>query len=119
MTSTARDIRYGRRGGGWAEAPVDLPDDLPPRKGGHVDMAALFHPETIARTRAHADPDTRTLHRCATRDDPDAACDCPPHLGQLDNVWAGRARMAAARRDAGMPLDQADRHALTRTENPR
>lgn len=53
---------------------------------------------------------------------PDGVCarpDCwPCVLAALDtnDGWAGRARMARARREAGVPLDELDRRALDRIE---
>lgn len=78
------------------------------------DLTRRAHPEEIARSRAHASRERRTVHRCASADG--APCDCPPGLGDLADVWRGRARMAAARRAAGQPLDPTDHEALRRQE---
>lgn len=70
----------------------------------------LFHPETIAVTRAHS---RRKPGTCSS-DDPKLAvgCDCRADPVDLREVWAGRARMAAARAAAGKPLDAVDREAM-------
>lgn len=65
-----------------------------------VDQSRRAHPDVIADDRARQ-----------RRGVPDPA----DHTA----VWAGRARMAAARQAAGQPLDHIDRQALTlaRQEN--
>lgn len=71
-----------------------------------------FHPETIARDRAHT---RRPPGTCASDDKTDpGSCDCVPDPADLEQVWAGRARMARARKAAGVPLDDTDRQALNR-----
>lgn len=77
----------------------------------------LFHPEALAKARAH---DRHEEGTCAN----DAAtnkierqtmpCSCRPDPDDLDEVWAGRRRMAKARWAAGVPLDDIDREALAR-----
>lgn len=93
MTTTATDLRHGRRGGGWqtttarqalaaiGQARQKAGDDWPE----HADRTSVFD-------RDHA-----------TVDD-----------------WEGRARMAHARRAAGVPLDDIDLEALDHypKENP-
>lgn len=110
---SARDARYGRRGGRWAsEGAGHLAGELSQalaewRAGGGrmVDRSERSHPDTIATARAH---DRGCSHRsdepCLARPDPD----------DLDDVWAGRARMARARAAADRPLDRTDREALFR-----
>jgi hypothetical protein len=109
---TARDIRYGRRGGRWANPGNSLHAQalagaLAASRAGRrpVDLAVgvLFHPEAIARQRAH--------QRGCTHG-PDTRCPAVPDPGDLAELWAGRARMATARLTAGQPLDRLDRHAL-------
>lgn len=71
-----------------------------------------FHPATIARARRHADRGGRP--RCAAdgKAGRDAVCTCEPDPATLAECWAGRARMARARRAAGVELDAVDRQAL-------
>lgn len=110
---SARDARYGRRGGRWAsEGAGHLAEELSAtladwraRGGRMVDRSQLFHPETIAKGRAHdRDCSHRSNEPCPAQPDPD----------DLDDVWAGRIRMARARAAAGQPLDRVDREALFR-----
>jgi hypothetical protein len=104
---TVRDIRYGHRGGRWATPGTGshrqaLADALDAGRSGHrpVELSAevLFHPETIARHRAHE-------RGCAHG--PNADCLAVAVPGEVAELWAGRARMAAARQ----PLDRVDGHA--------
>lgn len=70
----------------------------------------LFHPETLATTRAH---DRRQPGTCAADDrQTPRPCDCRPDPDDLAAVWAGRRRMATARQAAGQPLDATDHQAL-------
>jgi hypothetical protein len=105
---TARDVRYGRQGGRWAPPPSTAVDK--PRRGGPVDTSNRSHPDVIARDRAHRDGD----QVCPARKDAQAACTCKPDPADLAAVWQGRARMAAARRQARVMLDAVDRQALDR-----
>lgn len=82
---------------------------------------APFHPEAIARARAHAaargscpgrSARPATKRRPAQPAEP---CTCTPDPTDLVAVWAGRARMARARRAAGVTLDALDVEALDRT----
>jgi hypothetical protein len=110
-------IRYGRRGGGWlprltARAATDDRPGTPADKEARAiarDPYLFAHPERIARARAHS-----ARHRGACANDRDRAepCDCAPFPAGLAALWAGRARMAAARAAAGRPLDDLDREAL-------
>lgn len=118
--STA-DIRYGRRGGGWTtHRPGELLDELNELRESHqaagtwqssTDTGDSFHPDSIAHDRAHA-------RLCGGRHDDD---ECPAVVDpdDLAQVWAGRARMAAARHAAGVELDDIDRQALDRTHPER
>lgn len=87
------------------------PDRVP------VDLGRLFHPETIGQARAHQ---RRQPGTCAKDDAHNKAerqriaCTCQPDPGDLDAIWAGRARMARARRNTGQALDDLDRQALER-----
>jgi hypothetical protein len=109
----ARDIRYGRRGGGW----IDKPRRPAPvrqratRAAAVLEPEVLFHPDTIAARRAH-DRHCTSAHKdgepCPAVVDPD----------DLAELWAGRARMARARRAAGQPRDRLDLAALDRHDGP-
>jgi hypothetical protein len=68
-----------------------------------------FHPDAIAASRAHD-------RYCARGHAPGEPCPAPPDPDDLAQIWAGRARMAAARRAAGAPLGDIDREALRRAE---
>jgi hypothetical protein len=98
--------RYGNRGGGWLPAPARVPSGslgpfTPPAEWS-------THPDDIARRRAHG------RRPCVIA--PGTPCVCRPDPADLAEVWSGRARMAAARRDAGRPLDDIDRQALRRLD---
>jgi hypothetical protein len=113
--TTAADIRFGRRGGRWAD----------PDAGRHR------HAITTALPQAHADPgkgkDRTTCAVCGRwftyRTGRKAASTPPAICGHIHcrarhtwgpEDWAGRARMAAARIAAGRPLDDLDHEALQR-----
>lgn len=119
MTSSVAETRYGRRGGGWL--PTGATPGAPPptpattARRSHVRDTS---PDTIARNRAHADP-RRARGTCPA--DPTGRqkrgggpCACTPDPADLADVWAGRARMAWARHDAGQPLDAHDEQAIAR-----
>lgn len=77
--------------------------------GQTIDGASdRFHPDAIAAARAHK-------RDCAGPHAPGDTCPAKPDPDDVAQIWAGRARMAAARRDAGVPLDAIDREALRRT----
>jgi hypothetical protein len=87
-----------------------MPDGYQPP--ARFDYAASVHPDAIARRRAHdRTPTCPARGKAGTVAD----CTCHPDPDDLNEVWAGRARMAAARGDAGQPLDDIDRQALRRT----
>lgn len=113
----ARDLRYGRRGGRWAQGPVDAA------------RAAI----DSARERGLADgtwPDgtPKGDRQCTVRDcgrpleehsPPCRFCGrAPEHHaeGDLEVERAGRVRMAAARRAAGAALDETDLEVLADSE---
>jgi hypothetical protein len=118
---SAVDIVYGRRGGRWighqpgrllAEIRAIIDQALADGTWQPVDLSRLFHPETIAATRAHQ-------RHCGGRTHPHGeVCPARPDPEDLAAIWAGRARMAAARRAAGRPLDDLDRQALVRHVTP-
>lgn len=102
----ARDIRFGRRGGGW------LPD-------GH-DPNAEKAPIVVDRDEKEEERKARQRAQLAEYE---AANDIVPGTAVIrageacgGQDWAGRARMAAARRGAGQPLDADDLTALARAE---
>jgi hypothetical protein len=118
VTSAARDIRYGRRGGGWVDhrpsqrlaelRVIQANAKAAGRSPAPVDRARLFHPDTIAAARAHH-RDCRGPHRTGE------PCPAQPGPVELAEIRAGRARTAAARRAAGVPLDALDVEALGRS----
>lgn len=67
------------------------------------------HPERIAQADAHQ---SRRPGSCQHDHDRTLPCDCPPEPAALADLWAGKARMAAARAAAGVALDDLDRQAL-------
>lgn len=119
MSTAARDLRYGRRGGRWAsrgagqllaelrllrnrlQAAGEWPDP--------VDLPRLFHPDTIATTRAHN-------RDCAGKHRKGDSCPAVADPADLAQVWAGRARMARARQAASQPLTVVDLEALRRAK---
>jgi hypothetical protein len=118
--SAARDIVYGRRGGRWVtHHPGRLLAEIQTlitraRAEGREppDLSRLFHPDSIAATRAHA-------RQCDARTHPvGEACRARPDLNDLAAIWASRARMAGARRAAGQSFDDLDRQALARLDDP-
>lgn len=114
---SATDIRYGRRGGRWANhASGELLAELDELRDDHqaagtwpqpLEVAGRTHPDTIARARAH----DRT---CPARHPESEACPAQVDAEDLAELWDGRARMAAARGAAGVPLDDIDLEALAR-----
>jgi hypothetical protein len=114
--TAAADIAQRRRGGRWlAHHPGRLLAEIRAivahaRADGWepADLSRLFHPETIAATRAHR-------RDCGGRTHPPGdECPARPDPDEVAGIWAGRARMAAARRAAGVPLDDIDSQALAR-----
>lgn len=112
----ARDARWGRRGGGWVE-------------GDAIDVALAAIDD--ARTRGLAAgtwPDgtpkgDRECRVCAKpigiHGSPCEFCGRPPEhhaVGDLAAEIAGKARMAAARLGAGLPLDDIDRRAMAEAQ---
>jgi hypothetical protein len=67
------------------------------------------HPEHTARHIAHQ---ARRRGSCSKDSNRTQPCDCPPLPTVLADLWAGKARMAAARAAAGLPLNDLDRQAL-------
>jgi hypothetical protein len=119
---TARDLRYGRRGGGWL--PARQPAPVPVQRTDPAvllardlakDPARWFHPERWASLAAHR---THSAGTCAYACDRDLPCDCPPGPGVLAELWAGLARMVTARRAADRTLNDLDHQALDRLTDP-
>jgi hypothetical protein len=112
--TAAADIAYGRRGGRWlAHHPGRLLAEIrviiaQARADGWepADLSRLFHPETIAATHAHRRDCGGGTHPAGEE------CPAQPDPADVADIWAGRARMAAARLAAGRPLDDLDRQAL-------
>lgn len=117
---SATDIRYGRRGGRWASRGVGQRlaelDELRARCQAEgtwpepVDEARLFHPETIAKARAHA-------RGCGGRHPEGEACPAEVDPDDLEAIWQGRARMAEVRARTTGQLDAIDREALARGDS--
>lgn len=98
--AAARDLRYGRRGGSWAE-------------GDAVGIA--LNDIARAREKGLADGSWPSGTRAGLCE----FCGRTPeaHVGDdLELERAGRARMADARRFAGVPLDDLDRRVLTEAD---
>lgn len=92
MTSSARDLRYGRRGGRWADGDA-----------GELDQVL----------------DAFAAARRAAGDDWPKPQDRTAHLRPTTNEgWQGLARMATARRAAGLDLTTLDREALDMYPDP-
>jgi hypothetical protein len=113
---TAADIVYGRRGAGWVShhpgrllAEVQAITAQARAEGWQPpDLSRLFHPDTVAATRAHQRNCGGRTHLAGE------TCPAQPDPDDVAGIWAGWARMAAARRAAGVPLDDLDRQALAR-----
>lgn len=107
---TARDVVYGRRGGGWAAKPRTTPaKPVKARKAAeHEPCAACGTAVTIPTPR----PDT--WRPCCGH------LHCRARTTWTHVHWEGRARMADARLAAGVGLTGLDSEALDHRErNPR
>lgn len=93
---TARDIRYGRRAGRWADG--SSADKV-------LEELAAMRERTIA---AHK--------RDPKKNPPWPSLAVDVREPKTDEEWAGRARMARARQAAGVHLDHLDRVALRRAD---
>jgi hypothetical protein len=77
----------------------------------------IFHPNAIGKARAH---ERRVRGTCgidaatSKKERRELACTCVVDPADLADIWAGRARMAAARRVVGAPLDRIDIEAIER-----
>ena len=119
MTSSGSDIGRGLRGDRWVDRhPGRLLAEIravvaQARADGweRPDLSRLFHPETIAATHAHRRDCGGRTHT------PGEECPCRPGPADVAEIWAGRARMADARRAADRPLDDLDRQALARLDD--
>lgn len=89
-----------------ANLPSDQIRSIPASVAPSITARSAAHPETIAKSRAHRD---RRKGSCAD-DIPETrgTCTCQPDPDDLRQVWAGRARMAKARRVALEPFDALD-----------
>jgi hypothetical protein len=113
---SATTIRYGHRGGWLSPLPARVAtEDRPGTPADRVARATAWdpdlfaHPERIAQARAHSACDRGA---CAHDQDRTQPCDCEPAPAEVAALWAGRARMAAARAAAGQLPDDLDREAL-------
>jgi len=114
------DKRYGRQGGRWLpdKPPRAMPEGAAAVRPADLSPLALFHPLTIARSLAHRD---KARQVSCPADGPNghvADCRCGPPEDVLAEVWQGAARMAKARRDAGVVLSAIDLQALDRYPDP-
>ncbi|MGC4050635.1 MAG: hypothetical protein QM757_14765 [Paludibaculum sp.] len=108
-------MHYGRRGGGWADqAPgaglAVLADDRARREAAPPD-------DQYAATKCRVCGLTYGEHTGRMCE----ACRLPiehHHNGDTTPCWEGLARMAAAKRHAGLELGDVDRQALTRVPHP-
>jgi hypothetical protein len=119
----------------WPLPALRLVPVGPYRVGACVVSPSPFHPETLAQGRAHKCQDPGRLSPCPIvapghvcpergtcrrrkggRAGPPVPCTCTPDPADLAELWAGRARMAAARLAAGVALDALDREALARLD---
>lgn len=104
---TARDVVYGRRGGRWADTDTAaLGDELADERRA---SGATWGRNDRPCTTCGALPDDHTTCR---------ACGLPEEHHDLDECWANRARMAAAKVDAGYLPNPVDAEALDRYPTP-
>ena len=110
--SAASDVVYRRRGGRWiSHHPGPLLAEIHAliaqrRAEGWepMDLSRLLHPDTIAAASG-----ART-HPAGE------SCPAQPDTADLAGIWAGSARMTAARRAAGQTLDDLDHQVLARID---
>lgn len=99
---SARDIKYGRRGGGWLPSTPARED-----KPGAVNTDLVDRKCTVCGRRYRARPKDETVH-CGAKH-------CEAMATWTAEQWEGRARMARARQAVrGVVLDLVDREALRR-----
>lgn len=100
--STSTDVRYGRRGGRWAQ-----PSRPRPRRDPHTPRCASCTRPVPGWLPA----DTTAGHPvCCGR------LYCRAQLTWTAAQWEGAARMATTRQRLGLPLTPLDRQALTITQ---
>lgn len=74
----------------------------------HFDHQRKNHPDVMIQLAVHD-------AQCKSSDHaPMGRCPAVAHPDDVDAVWEGRRRMAAARQAAGRPLDEGDLDALAR-----
>ncbi len=94
MPSSARDIRYGRRGGGWKDDPApDRPDTT-----GNL-TAVCPH---CQRSYRYGDPEATNCGKTP----------CHELATWTPEAWEEKARLASVRDALGIPLSDLDRIAL-------
>ena len=104
---TARDIVYGRRGGRWADTNTAvLGDQLDEeRRRSGSSWGRNDRPCSICGRLPDDHPTCR-------------ACGSPEEHHDLEECWANRARLAAAKVDAGYVPNPVDVEALDRYPDP-
>lgn len=114
-STAARDLRYGRRGGRWAD----------PDRTDATETARIFanlreknhrldrDDPLPGRDRTDGQPGTVPVRRW-----PDPTDWQANNRPETVDEWQGRARMAAARRAAGLDLDEVDLEALEMWPDP-
>lgn len=87
----------------------------------HLDPLWRYHPLTRAAAIEHASRAKKPARLLCPANDKDGHvvdCICQPSDDLVAEVWQGQARMAAARRAAGVSLSALDLQALDRYPDP-
>lgn len=115
MTSSARDLRYSRRGGRWADPGRTDADELLTLFADLREKNRRLDRTDPLPERARTDGQAGTVPVKRWPDPPDWQANNRPSTVE---EWEGAARMAKARDRAGIPLNGLDREALDRCPNP-